>query len=168
MSLKVKIDQKQVEFNGMLFCIPKLSLNHYAEFEENQDAKQTLDSVIRTIKENPTSYEYKYIMLQLSAYNGFLKESIVVDNKEYFIENVYHKKPRDFILDGEKVVFEDKHLITAQSEYDVIKELCVSHDTNQLPAYCLNWAHELLEDLAIEINGETISGFDNIEELFSE
>lgn len=168
MSLRVKVDQKQVEFNGLLLNIPKLSLSHYAEIEKNNDIKGMLDSIVKTIKENPTSYEYKYIMLQLSAYNGFMKESIVVDNKEYFIENVYHRKPRDFYIGNERVVFEDKFLITAATEYDVIKQLCVSHTPDQLPAYCLEWAYELLDDLAIDIDDKTIIGFDKIEELFSE
>ena len=96
MSLKVKVDTKQVEFNGLLFNIPKLSLKYYNEMENDNDIQETLYSVIKTIKDNPTSSEYKYIMLQLSAYNGFIKDSITVDGKEYFIENVYQNKPRDF------------------------------------------------------------------------
>lgn len=166
MSLKVKVDTKQVEFNGLLFNIPKLSLKYYNEMENDNDIQETLYSVIKTIKDNPTSSEYKYIMLQLSAYNGFIKDSITVDGKEYFIENVYQNKPRDFSIDGERVIFEDKLIIVPQSQHDVLKTLCVSHDADKLPAYCLEWAYELLDDLAIDIGDKTITGFGKIQEAF--
>lgn len=166
MSLKIDIPTKQVMFNDKLFNIPKIGLRYYEKLKNQEDVFSSLDIIIKDIESNPSAAEYEYIMLVLSAYNGFLKYSVDYKGNTYHIENILPIKRRKYYIKETEVIFKDEFISEVLNQYDLLKKLCVSHNVDELPAYTINWANELINNIKLELCDKTLIGFSEIQEFF--
>lgn len=167
MALRIKIPTKQVEFNNKLFNIPKLGINYYKKVSDSSDIQEALDSIIFEINENPTKAEYEYILLNLSAYNGLLKDVVEYKGKQYSIEDVKESSNMVFKINGEEV--KPKPLPPNYIPKDVLSVLRDSFENYEdLPAYALNWADKLLTSIELVLEDKTLNGLIEIQEFFDE
>lgn len=175
-SLDIKKTYRNVEVNGKTIQIPKMNLKHQSIISTASNLESGFKDILKSIHPNLSAAERDLVTLHVLAYNGKIKEKVMIDDIEYSIFDVKITQQLKFNIDDYEFKFKTPKALSEATIDQILNENCVSvkkdgiaqpiPDFLDLPAFVHEWVELICDSISLNTHNKHIKGLYNIVGVF--